>query len=129
MKIWKSYGSEHSMNLVMIGSFTEESDAEKIEEKLGFLFEKIQCLPDSEIHRDRFSDDVEKLLHSNNIYCLTPQELEQFLYDDRFERDGKKIRYWSDEWDVSAVLKIMLVGGAKVKVFSGDVYQESDVRE
>ncbi|MXW81898.1 MAG: hypothetical protein F4246_09455 [Rhodothermaceae bacterium] len=129
MKIWKSYGSEHSMNLVMIGSFKKEDDAEKVEEELRFLFEEIRSLDDSEVFRDRFSDDVKKLLYSKEIYCLMPQELEQFQYDHSFERDGKKIRYWTDEWDVSAALKIMLTGGAKVEIFSGDNYRESDVKE
>lgn len=31
MKIWNSYGSEHSMNLVLIGSFVQAKDAENIE--------------------------------------------------------------------------------------------------
>ena len=129
MKIWKSYGSEHSMNLVMIGSFKEEDDAEKVEEILRPLFEKLQSLPDSDVYEDRFSDDVKELLLSKNINYLSPQELTQFRYDGRFERKGKKILYTTDEVDVSATLKVMLMEGAKVKVFSRDDHQESDVKE
>ncbi len=129
MKIWKSYGSEHSMNLVMIGSFKEESDAEKVEEILKPLLEKLQSLPDSDVYEDRFSDDVIEFLRSKNINYLSPQELKQFQYDGHFERDGKKIRYRTDEVDVSAALKIMLMEGAKVKVFSRDDYPGSDAKE
>ena len=126
MKIWKSYGSEHSMNLVMIGSFKEEEDAEKVEEVLMPLFEKLRSLPDSDVHEDRFSEDVKELLRSKSINYLSPQELTQFRYDGRFERNGKKILYTTDEVDVSATLKIMLMEGAKVKVFSKDDYPVSD---
>ena len=129
MKIWKSYGSEHSMNLVMIGSFKEEDDAEKVEKILRRLFEKLRSLPDSDVYEDRFSKDVIEFLRSKNINYLSPQELEQFQYDGYFERDGKKIWYKTDEVDVSAALKIMLMEGAKVKVFSRHDHQESDVKE
>ncbi len=129
MKIWKSYGSEHSMNLVMIGSFKEEDDAEKVEEIMRPLFEKLRSLPDSDVYEDRFSDDVKELLLSKNINYLSPQELTQFRYDGRFERKGKKILYTTDEVDVSAALKVMLMEGAKVKVFSTDDYPRSDAKE
>ncbi len=126
MKIWQSYGSEHSMNLVMIGRFKQESDAERIKGVFDFLLEKLRDLPDSDIKEDRFTSDVKDLLLSKNIYYLYPKELTQFLYDVFFERNGNEIRITTDESDVSAMLKIMLVEGAKVEVFSAHDYPESD---
>lgn len=46
MKIWNGYGSEHSMNLVLIGKFKQEQDAEKVEKDIKTLStqaEKDEC--------------------------------------------------------------------------------------
>ena len=46
MKIWNGYGSEHSMNLVLIGRFKRAQDAEKVEkdiEKLSVQASKDDC--------------------------------------------------------------------------------------
>ncbi len=37
MKIWNGYGSEHSMNLVLIGKFKRAKDAEKVEKDIDKL--------------------------------------------------------------------------------------------
>uniref|UniRef100_UPI00261D4EEC DUF6375 family protein n=1 Tax=uncultured Halomonas sp. TaxID=173971 RepID=UPI00261D4EEC len=37
MKIWNGYGSEHSMNLVLIGRFKRAKDAENIEKNIDRL--------------------------------------------------------------------------------------------
>ena len=126
MKIWQSYGSEHSMNLVMIGRFKEEKDAEKAAELLGCLFEKVLSLTESDLYEDRFTADVSDLLRSKNIHYLSPSELTQFRYDVSFKRKGNQIRFTSDEQDVSAMLKLMLMEGAKVEVFSAHDYPEFD---
>ena len=126
MKIWRSYGSEHSMNLVMIGRFKQESDAERAEELLNCLFEKVLSLAESDLYEDRFTSDVSDLLRSKNILYLSPNELTQFRYDVSFNRNGNQIRFTSDEQDISAMLKLMLIEGAKVEVFSAHDYPESD---
>ena len=126
MKIWQSYGSEHSMNLVMIGRFKQESDAKRVEELFGSLLEKLRGLPESDIKEDRFTRDVRDFLISKNIHYLTPNELTQFLYDLFFERNGSEIRVTTDEYDFSATMKIMIMEEAKVEVFSAHDYPESD---
>lgn len=37
MKVWNGYGSEHSMNLVMVGQFKTIEDAEKTKELIESL--------------------------------------------------------------------------------------------
>ena len=37
MKIWNSYGSEHSANLVMIGSFKDAASAEKLHKSIEMV--------------------------------------------------------------------------------------------
>lgn len=126
MKIWQSYGSEHSMNLVMIGRFKQESDAKRVEELFGSLLEKLRGLPESDIKEDRFTRDVRDFLISKNIHYLSPNELTQLLYDVSSERNGSEIRVTTDEYDFSAALKIMIMEEAKVEVFSAHDYPESD---
>jgi hypothetical protein len=41
MKIWKGYGSEHSMNLVMIGHFKEACDAREAKRLIDQLIERV----------------------------------------------------------------------------------------
>jgi len=129
MKIWKSYGAEHSTNLVMIGKFKEVSEAIETKEVLKLLFDKLPDLVDFGVNTDRYSDEVGKLLSSKNIYTLSPLELVQFRYDISVELNGNEIHISTDEDDISAILKIMIHNGAKVEVFSAHDYPETDEKE
>jgi hypothetical protein len=54
MRIWYGYGSEHSMNLVMIGRFKSAVDAEKTKEIIDQLTEKLVDKIEVGSTRDRF---------------------------------------------------------------------------
>lgn len=121
MKIWHGYGSEHSMNLVMIGHFKSPEDAEKTKKLFEQLSEGLEGLRDKidiGTFRDRFGDDVMELLRETNCFCLSPTELEQFLYDIRTRVEGDKIILTTDESEVSSFFKLMIEKGAKVEIFS-----------
>ena len=129
MKIWNSYGSEHSMNLVLIGSFVQAKDAENIEklvEKLKKTSEQEGYYLSHEPPQDhRFSKDVIEALRELNIHSLSPLEIEQFNSDYYVERDGNKITIDTDEIDISAFIKIFVDAGAKVEVYSKHFYPEN----
>jgi uncharacterized protein DUF6375 len=129
MKIWQSYGSEHSMNLVMIGKFKSSHDAEETKQLIDSLSEELADKVDINTDLDRFNDDVFDILRSKNVFQLGPQELAQFLYDISVELHGDEIRVTTDEDDVSAIQKLMLHKGAKIEVFSAHDYQESENQE
>jgi len=126
MKIWKGYGSEHSMNLVMIGHFKEVSDAEEVKELLNKLAEQVRDdagRDQSETpSQDRFADRMLELLKAANLYTLSPAELEQLLYDVQVDVDGNKVVIRTDEVDVSAFLKVLIDKGARVEVYSAHHY-------
>ncbi|MBK8972113.1 MAG: hypothetical protein IPM37_12330 [Hahellaceae bacterium] len=124
MKVWQSYGSEHSANLVMIGRFKEESEAGEVKELLDFLFAKLPDLVDFDVNEDRYNSEAAKLLQSKNIYYLSPTELIQFRYEISYTQSGNEIRFTTDEDDVSGLLKLMLHNGAKLEVFSAHNYPE-----
>ena len=120
MKVWYGYGTEHSMNLVMIGRF---KDAERAHVLIKELTTALQA--EEEAGRltvgepnDRYSDEVLKLLSDLNIHSLGPRELEQFLYDLTVRRDGDSIVVTTDETDVQALLKVFIDKGARVEVYS-----------
>lgn len=129
MKIWNSYGSEHSMNLVLIGSFVQVKDAENIEklvEKLRQVSEQEGYYLSNEPPQDhRFSKEVLETLQELRIHSLSPFEIEQFNSEYYLERDGNKLTFETDESDISAFIKIFVEAGAKVEVYSKHFYPEN----
>ncbi|MBN5402353.1 DUF6375 family protein [Serratia odorifera] len=127
MKIWNGYGSEHSMNLVLIGKFKQEQDAKKIEKdisKLRTQAEKDDCysIPLDEPKNQRFSDEMLSLLCSLKLNTLGPTDLSQFVSDHHLSREGDRITITTDEAEVSAFVKLFIEAGAKVEVFSAHDY-------
>ncbi|MET3999979.1 DUF6375 family protein [Marinobacterium sp. MBR-109] len=127
MKIWNGYSSEHSMNLVLIGKFKREQDAEKVEkdiDKLSAQSLKDDCesIPFASPEDQKFSDEMLSLLWSLNLHTLGPSELGQLVSDHRLDRANNRITVTTDEADVSAFLKLFIEAGAKVEVFSAHDY-------
>lgn len=129
MKVWTGYGSEHSQNLVMIGRFETAADAERAKT----LLDKLEGLVAEEMEEkrlevgkgnQRFSDKVRDALSALNVYSLGPAELEQFAYDVRVRREGSIVVITTEESEVSAFLKILVDGKAKVEVFSAHFYPD-----
>jgi hypothetical protein len=130
MKIWQGYGSEHSMNLVMIGTFTNAGAATEAEDALNRLTEQVRedqrnGLIDAASMPDRFGDELMELLRQTEIYDISPHEMEQFLYDFNLKRNGSTLTVTTDESGVSALLKVMIDKGARVEVYSAHDYPDT----
>ncbi len=117
MKIWKSFGTEHSYSLVMIGSFKEEHEAEKMKETIELLEQELSAIGVESQPKDRYSEEVIKILQEANNTSIAPYELEQFVYDRSMIVKGNKLSFSTDEIDISAYIKLMIHAGAKVEVF------------
>lgn len=126
MKVWRGYGSEHSMNLVLIGKFKDVDDAKKTKKIIDQLTEKLTDKIEVGSTRDRYSDDTLSLLKEVDIYTLRPLELEQFLYETRIEVEGDKLILTTDESEVSAFIKLMIDRGAKIEIFSAHDYPDAE---
>lgn len=126
MKIWNGYGSEHSMNLVMVGHFKSTEDAEKTQKLFEQLTDSLRDKIDIGSSNDRFSENVLDLLRETNCYNLSPSELEHFLYETNTHVDGDKIVIKSEEIEVSAFFKLMIAKGAKVEVYSAHDYPDAE---
>jgi hypothetical protein len=124
MKIWNSYGSEHSANLVMIGKFTDAASAEAAKDAIDEV-EKFIGDHDSREGAERYSDAEMDLFKRLNFYWLQPGELEQFRYDIRSELQGDSIVVTTDETEIAALLKLLLAKGARVEVYSAHQYPDT----
>lgn len=127
MKIWNGYGSEHSMNLVLIGRFKREQDAAKVEKEIEKLTAQATEDESHAVAFDppedrRFSDGMLDLLGKLNLMTLGPADLSQLLSDHRLRREGDQITVTTDEAEVSAFVKLFVEAGAKVEVFSAHDY-------
>jgi uncharacterized protein DUF6375 len=131
MKVWFGYGSEHSMNLVMIGRFKDVKDAAITAKKI----EDLQVLARQEVDSGamslggetrRFSDEARAKLLELKIWDLGPDELEQFAYEVYLEASEAEIRLTTEESGISGFIKVLIGGGGKVEVFSGHDYPPPD---
>jgi hypothetical protein len=126
MKVWRGYGSEHSMNLVMIGQFKSIEDAKKTKEEMDLLTKELTNKIDVGRPLNRYGDEVLDLLGKINCHILAPSELEQFLYEFTSEVEGEKVILTTEESDISAFVKLMINKGAKIEIFSAHDYPDAE---
>ena len=129
MKVWYGYGTEHSMNLVMIGHFKSAKDARKTQRIIDKLTNGLADKIEIGSSQNRYDEDVSKLLQETNCYILSPFELEHFLYDIHTEVDDNRIVLTTDESEVSAFFKLMIENGAKVEIHLQQYKCKSKVEE
>lgn len=127
MKIWRGYGSEHSSNLVMIGRFKTVAGAAEAKRIIDRLTEQIRAdvkagLMDETDPPQRFTDHIMELFKEVETYIVAPAELSQFNYEFSVEVQGDTLVLTTEEYDISAFLKILVNGGARVEVFSRHDY-------
>ncbi|EJN3799491.1 hypothetical protein NPZ36_001002 [Vibrio alginolyticus] len=124
MKIWQGYGAEHSLNLVIVGEFKDAEKAENFEQLVSTI-SSFLCSDESnfDVDTDRYGDKVLEFLSKQNLFCLSPQQLAQFMYDQSLERKGSKITISSDD-DLNAFISLLIHKGAKVECFSAHDYPD-----
>jgi hypothetical protein len=123
MKVWHGYGSEHSMNLVMIGQFKDEGDAAEAKRVIEGLTAQVNA--DVEAghiqigeRADEYTDGMLDLLIKAHVHSIGTVELEQFAYDVDVEVENDRVVLTTEETDVSAFLKVLIDKGARVEVYS-----------
>lgn len=130
MKVWQGFGTEHSMNLKMIGYFTEPEEANEVKEALDRLIaamEAEQTAGQLEIGEPllEFSGDLLALMRDLDLHLLGLSEVEQFLYAVDIAVEGQKIVIETDEMDVMAFIKVLVEKGAKVEMYSAHLRDAS----
>jgi Family of unknown function (DUF6375) len=123
MKIWNSYGSEHSANLVLIGRFQEATDAAKAKALIDLLVQFADGKVEELRGARKFPPEALDLFMKNNIAVVGPAELEQFCYDVDVKLSGNEIVITTEEYDISAFLKIMVINSGRIEVYSARDYK------
>lgn len=131
MKIWYQPGSEHSANLVMIGRFKNAAEATTAKEIIDALTN--QVIKDQSNgtlivggRTDRYGKEMLDLLGRLNVSSFGPQELEQFAYDVSVNVEGNNLVLSTEEFDISAFLKVMFLKGARIEVYSAHDHPDTD---
>lgn len=126
MKIWSSYGSEHSANLVMIGHFKDSASAEEtnaaIDELRSFASDS-----ENNPHPDRFSEKAMSLLSKLKFHSVGSSELEQFNYDFSTKVNETTLVIKTEEIEVSALMKLLIDRGARVEIFSAHTHPDAEL--
>ena len=120
MKIWQAYGSEHSANLVIVGTFKavdDAKDAEALLKGIRDLYPEGQQ-PEKPVIRKKTPEEEEMLKkhHGGAVHTIDLYELTNDFYN--IVRDGDKVAVRTDAWDVGAVIKCLYQNGGRVEVHS-----------
>lgn len=123
MRIWNAYGSEHSANLVMIGTFKDAGGPQKAQEAIQKIIAQINTdveagLLQSGEGDERFTPGMMEVLKGLGSYSFGALELTQFEFEAHQKIVDNKLVITTDEYDVSAFLKLMIDMGARVEVYS-----------
>lgn len=130
MKIWYQHGSEHSANLVMIGHFEDATEATKVKEIIDALTKQVEKDQNNGTLvvgslSERYGTEMLDLLGRLNVASIGPAELEQFAYDVNVKVEGNKVVVTTDELDIAVFLKIMLLKGARIEIYSAHDHPDS----
>lgn len=123
MKVWHGYGTEHSMNLKLIGRFAGADEANAAVKAIKVLTAAAEAeheagrLEYGEPPR-RFSEEILAVLSEVKIHSFSYADVEQFLYEAEVEADESDVVVQTDEIDVIAFIKVLLARGAKVELYS-----------
>lgn len=121
MRIWHSYGSEHSMDLVLIGTFETDSGAEAAIERMEALkiLAEAEWSDDDWMHQDgRMPQTIIDQLVRLNLYEMGRSDVDIYALEHSVRRQGSTVRVWTAEADVQGFLKVLILLGARVEVFS-----------
>ena len=137
MKIWTSFGSEHSSNIVMIGRFRTVEQAREAKRIIDELSDLVVSDPHAQrssqdpARQDdeprvtrRFSEEILAFLRRAELHDLSPADLDDLRSEFSVKHRGKDVRLWTDDIDLSAFLKILIDKRARVEVYSAHDYAD-----
>ncbi|MGW5230743.1 DUF6375 family protein [Streptomyces nodosus] len=127
MRIWHSYGSEHSMDLVLIGTFETVSGAEAAMERM----EGLKTLAEAEWSDDDWLRADERMpraladeLGRLRLYDMGRSDVDIYALDYSVQRTGSTVRVWTEESEVQGFVKVLVNLGARVEVLSRHHWNE-----
>jgi hypothetical protein len=121
MKIWNSYGSEHSANIVIVGTFdnvTEAQKAKQIIDNLTDIFQKdIEKNNANSLNGyEKFSEEMLEYIGKQGTFDITHYNVTGLLSDVAIKQEFNKISIASKDFNFQIFLNIMLQNGAKIEI-------------
>lgn len=127
MRIWHSYGSEHSMDLVMIGTFVTVSAAEQAVE----IMEALRAVAEAEWSDDDWICPDERMpasltdeLRKLGLHEMGRSDVDHYAFEHSVDRTKSTVRVWTAESEFQGFLKAMIHLGARVEIFSRHQWNE-----
>jgi hypothetical protein len=115
MKIWNSFGSEHSANLVIIGKFKDVAAATRAEATLNGVARIAGTnKPPADLAMEAYK--------AFEVADFSAADVEGMNLCHNWKRDGDHIVVNTDDTDIQGILKIMLRDNAKIEVYSAHSY-------
>jgi hypothetical protein len=115
------------MDLVLIGTFETVSSAEAAVERM----EALKSLAEAEWSDDDWRRPDERMpntlvdkLWELKLYEMGRSDVDIYAYEHSVERNGSKVRVWTEESEVQGFLKVLIHLGARVEVFSRHNWNE-----
>jgi hypothetical protein len=126
VKIWIGQGSEHSSRLTLIGHFARVEDARLTAQRIEALaaLANEQPEPDWEQPEEWFDETTRKTLEELRLWQIGPADLDIFRYEHSAARDDMRVKISTDEYEVQGFIKLMILAGARVEVYSRDDWTE-----
>ncbi|KAA1425009.1 hypothetical protein FE697_003705 [Mumia zhuanghuii] len=127
MKIWNGFGTEHSMNLAMVGHFKTEVDARHALYVIDRMKEAMAAEEKGGRfslgnHNREFSGELLKVMDEVNMHSFGYNDLEQFLYEVDATVHGNQLVLATDEVEVLGYIKVLLHLDAKIEMYSKHVH-------
>jgi hypothetical protein len=117
MKIWNSFGSEHSANLVIIGKFKEIQDAQGAINTLDALAEIATRELDA-LLAGKVPESVLDAAMKHKTTDMGPSDFEGLAYDHHWSLEGSSLVATTEESNIQGILKVLLRYAAKIEVYS-----------
>jgi hypothetical protein len=123
MRIWRAFGSEHSSNYVILGTFSTSEEAYAAHAVLQEFMHQAE----SEHERGTLPVDggvaehpagLVELMKKHSIW-LSAHDPAELLMEYHVEAKRNQVIITTNEYDISAIQKVLLGKGARVEVFSG----------
>jgi hypothetical protein len=127
MKVWKGYGTEHSANLVIVGTFKTVNDATQASKIIMELTDIVRQDEEDGFIRAgnipaKFSERIMSFVERTDFAMMNHEDPEALLYDFDITQDGNKISIHTEEQKYQIILNMMLSKGAKIEIFSAHDY-------
>lgn len=122
MKVWFGYGSEHSMDLMIIGRFEEVSQATAAVDRMN----QLKALAEREWPEDtswqgaeeRLTGTLTQTLWDLNIYDMGRSDVDIFMFEHTIDHDGTEVQVWTEEKEIQGFVKVLMHYGAKIEIYS-----------